>query len=36
LTEQGIGHEAKRKAVIPGPATFFRAIRNAIRMGIVS
>jgi peroxiredoxin len=33
LTEQGIGHEAKRKAVIPGPATFFRAIRSMIRMG---
>jgi peroxiredoxin len=35
LTEQGPGSGADRKTRIPGPVTFFRAIRNAIQMGAV-
>ncbi len=34
LMETNRDLDAKRKALIPGPATFFRAIRNAIRMGV--
>ncbi len=33
VSEQGSRPDANRKALIPGPATFFRAIRNGIRMG---
>jgi peroxiredoxin len=33
LTEQDSDAATKRKALIPGVRTFFRAIRNAIRMG---
>jgi len=35
LSERGLGPRADRKTRIPGPATFFRAIRNAMRMGAV-
>ena len=35
LSEQGPGPGADRKIRIPGPTTFFRAVRNAIRMGAV-
>ena len=35
LTEQGPGSGADRKTRIPGPVTFFRAIRNALRLGMV-
>lgn len=24
-----------RKTLVPGPATFFRAVRNAVRMGVI-
>jgi peroxiredoxin len=33
VTEQDFGAGAKRKTLVPGGRTFFRAIRNAIRMG---
>lgn len=33
LSENTAGANATRKRIIPGPATFFRAIRNAVRMG---
>jgi len=33
LSAQDRGLGANRKTLIPGPATFFRAIRNGIRMG---
>jgi hypothetical protein len=33
LSENGLGADAARKKILPGPATFFRAIRNAARMG---
>jgi peroxiredoxin len=35
LSEPGPGPGAKRKTKIPGPALFFRAVRNALRMGMV-
>ena len=35
LSEQGPSPGAERKTLIPGPATFFRAVRNALRMGMV-
>ena len=35
LSAEGSGPGANRKKLIPGPATFFRAIRNALRMGMV-
>jgi peroxiredoxin len=35
LSEQGPSPSADRKTKIPGPALFFRAIRNALRMGMV-
>ena len=34
LSEQGSSATANRKRLVPGPATFFRAIRNGIRMGV--
>jgi peroxiredoxin len=34
LLEQDFGSSANRKALIPGPSTFLRAIGNAIRMGM--
>lgn len=33
VSEQRSPSDANRKAIIPGPVTFFRAFRNAIRMG---
>jgi len=35
LSEQGSGPGGDRKTRIPGPALFFRALRNALRMGMV-
>jgi peroxiredoxin len=35
VSQQLSGAGAKRKALIPGPSTWFRAIRNALRMGTV-
>jgi peroxiredoxin len=35
LSEQGPSAAADRKTRIPGPGTFFRALRNAMRMGMV-
>lgn len=35
LKEQNVDLGARRKALIPGPRAFFRAIRNAVRMGMV-
>lgn len=35
LSEEGPGPGADRKTRIPGPTAFFRAVRNAIRMGAV-
>jgi peroxiredoxin len=35
VSEQGPGTGADRKIRIPGPALFFRAVRNALRMGMV-
>lgn len=35
LSEQEPGADADRKTKLPGPATFFRAVRNAMRMGAV-
>jgi peroxiredoxin len=34
LSEHDPGPSANRKTLFPGPATFFRAIRNALRMGV--
>ena len=34
LSEEAPGTDAARKRIIPAPATFFRAIRNALRMGM--
>jgi peroxiredoxin len=33
LSEENFDSSAHRKAVMPGPATFVRAIRNVIKMG---
>lgn len=33
LAENAPVADALRRKIIPGPATFFRAIRNAVRMG---
>lgn len=33
LSENAAGSEAPRKKIVPGPVTFFRAVRNAMRMG---
>lgn len=33
LSERGPGPGGNRKRLIPGPTSFFRAIRNGIRMG---
>ncbi len=35
LSEQGPSPGSNRKTLIPGPAVFFRALRNAMRMGVV-
>jgi peroxiredoxin len=35
VSEQGPAPGADRKIRIPGPALFFRAVRNALRMGMV-
>jgi peroxiredoxin len=35
LSEQGPDPAAQRKTLIPGPAVFFCAVRNALRMGMV-
>jgi peroxiredoxin len=35
LSQQGPGPGADRKTKIPGPVTFFRAVRNALRLGMV-
>jgi peroxiredoxin len=35
VSDQHSASWAKRTALIPGPSTFFRAIRNALRMGAV-
>jgi peroxiredoxin len=34
VSKQDFGASAIRKALIPGPSTFLRALRNGIRMGV--
>ncbi len=35
VSQQDAGASARRKMIFPSPATWFRAVRNMIRMGIV-
>ena len=35
LSEEGQGAPVNRKSIVPGPATFFRAARSALRLGLV-